>query len=363
MSKGLLILLFCFAACKPAPPPPAEAPAPKPQARPESSPLPLVTADLHVDTVYHLLKGTGDFADPGAPLQSHLPLLEEGGVNLQVFAIWPPPEELKGDNFPYVVEAAKRLKSEFEKHAGRIALARDSEEAKAIIRQGKIAAVLSIEGAHALDGKLENLRKAYDLGIRSVGITWNNTNPFADGVKGPKKHGGLSPLGERLIQEMNRLGMIVDVSHASPETFAEVLQLSQAPLIASHSNARAVADHPRNLSDKQILALKAKGGVMGINFHSPFLRRDGQQATAEDVVRHVLHIRELAGSEVLALGSDYDGLIEAPSDLPHAGFFPKLRERLRGEGLDNEELKQMFGENFLRLWEKVGQTAQRLRQV
>lgn len=318
-----------------------------------SEPEPSVTADLHADTVYHLLKGKGDFSDPAAPLEAHLPRLEAGGVNLQVFAIWPPPSELKGDNFPYVVEAAERLKAEFTKHAGRIALARNSREAKAIIRQGKIAAVLAIEGAHGLDGKLENLQRAYTLGVRSITITWNHTNPFADGVKGPEKHGGLSPLGETLIGEMNRLGMIVDVSHAAFATFLRILDVTQAPVIASHSNARAEADHPRNLTDEQILALKANGGVMGINFHSPFLRRDGQRATADDVVRHVLYIRRLAGSEVLALGSDYDGLIEAPSDLPSAASFPRLRGRLKAEGMTEEELQKMFGANFIRVWEKV----------
>jgi membrane dipeptidase len=321
-----------------------------------------VVADLHCDALYMVLRGRKDLVTRSNSFEVDIPRLKQGGVNVQVFAIFVDPKT-KG-YYHYVMRAIDTLKAICQTDSADIELAKSPGDVRRIVRAGKIAAILAIEGGHALTetrsadtvhlsaGCLQRLREYYDAGVRMLTVTHNNTNEFADAAldSTSRPHNGLSPSGKELIKEANRLGMIIDVSHASEKTFRDIVEASTAPIIASHSNARAICDHPRNLTDEQIKAIAQNGGVVGINFHSSFLRSDKQRAAIEDIVSHIDHIIKLVGDDCLALGSDFDGMIKPPKDLKDVSQLPELTKALITRGYSEATIKKILGENFLRVF-------------
>jgi membrane dipeptidase len=362
-----------------------------------------IVCDLHVDTLQWMLQGHSLASHPG---HLDLPRLQRGGVDLQFFAVWvdpifvPQAAGAPDRSFARAVEMLDAFDREMKAHAGAIAPARTAGEARQIVQSGRIAAALGVEGGHAIENDLGKLEELYRRGMRYLGLTWNNTHEWADAAKEEtlkgSRHHGLTPFGEEVVRRMNRLGMIVDLSHAAESTFWHVLRVSDAPVMASHSDAWALSPHFRNLKDEQIRALAERGGIIGINFYCVFLDAEfmrRQQAAEEKrraeldavalahpydfptqarlerailnaemgrvpvpasrIADHVMHMVNLVGPDHVALGSDFDGTSALPDDLPDVGHLPLVTRLLRERGLGEEALRKILGGNVLRLFETV----------
>jgi membrane dipeptidase len=246
-------------------------------------------------------------------------------------------------------------------------LATTAAQIESAHKQGKIAALIGIEGGHAIEDSLRLLRDFYDLGVRYMTLTHTNSNNWADSANDEHKpNNGLSPFGKDVIHEMNRLGMIVDIAHVSDKTFWDALETSKAPIFSSHSSCRAIADVPRNMTDEMIKALAKKGGVIQINFNCGFLiagsgAEGHPRATLADVVKHINHAVEIGGVDAVGLGSDFDGIPCAPEGLDSVDKWPNLTRALLEEGYTAEDIRKIYGENTLRVMAAVEQTAKLMR--
>ena len=283
--------------------------------------------------------------------------LQKGGAKAQFFAIFLQSLRMKRMLGPlmvkddrYVEVLMKTFYNTLQKHSDVIAFAGNYQDLERNWQEGKISAFLTMEDGRAVQGKMEKLTEYYEKGVRLLGLTWNHANcfgyPNSSDVTIMKK--GLSDFGKEAVGEMNRLGMIIDVSHLSDGGFWDVDQLSQKPFVASHSNARALCNHTRNLTDEMIKAVGASGGVIGLNQCPEFLYPGSGENRIEDMVAHLLHIRNVGGREVAALGSDFDGIggtltIKGPQD------YEKLAAALAKEGLSEEEIDEIFFKNAERV--------------
>ena len=235
-----------------------------------------------------------------------------------------------------------------DQYPDRLLPVRSREELERCFQEEKTGLLLTIEDGGVCGSNLENVKKVFELGVRLITLTWNYENAFGfpNG-----KDGGLKPLGIEAVQEMNRLGILVDVSHLSDDGSWDVQKYSKKPFVASHSNARAVTGHPRNLTDEMIRAVAESGGIIGLNFAPDFLG-EGGVSRVSDMVRHVLHIREKGGSGVLALGSDFDG-IGGTLEIGGPDQFVLLWEALRKAGISETELEGMWCGNGTRVLREV----------
>ncbi|HEY8498476.1 MAG TPA: dipeptidase [Limnochordales bacterium] len=305
--------------------------------------------DAHADTIaLDVVEGRRHLDETGRGGHVDLPRLRQGGVGVQVFSVFVPPAVPTPYNALRALAILDALAAEVERAAGAVIWVRRAADLDEVRRTRKVGVIASLEGCEVLAGSLAVLRTLYRLGVRAAGLTWNVRNELADGV-GEPRGAGLTAFGREAVAEMERLGMVVDVSHLSEAGFWEVMEVATRPVIASHSNARAVCDHVRNLTDDQIRALARKGGVMGINFFPGFLRQDGQ-ATLEDVVRHIDHVVELVGPDHVGLGSDYDGITRVPQGLEDPSRLPALTEALLRRGYGDEAVRKILGENFARVF-------------
>ena len=250
--------------------------------------------------------------------------------------------------------------------------AKDIEKAH---RKHKIAALLGIEGGHAIEDSPRLLRDYYRLGVRYMTLTHWNTNDWADSsgdINNPDvaHHNGLTPQGKDIVRDMNRLGMMVDISHTADATFYAALQTSRAPIIASHSSCRAVTNVPRNLTDHMIRALAKKGGVMQINFNCGFVSQKSAdapenapvRATLADVVAHIDHARQVGGIDVVGIGSDFDGIECTPEGLDDVSKFPNLTRALLEKGYSVADIKKIYGGNLLRVMRQVEKVAGEMKR-
>ncbi|MBZ4656365.1 MAG: Membrane dipeptidase, partial [Thermoanaerobacter sp.] len=261
--------------------------------------------DFHCDTLYRLVDKKIDFAERSKEGHVDLQRMKEGKVHLQVFAVFVDPKQMRKNAATMALKMIDKMHEVIEetKEFRLILKGEDIDKAK---EEEKIGALLSIEGGEALEGEISLLRMFYKLGVRALTLTWSLRNDLGDGVDSVKE-AGLTSFGREVVKEMNRLGMIVDVSHLNEKGIWDVVELSEKPIIASHSNAKTLCSHRRNLTDKQIKAIAQKGGVIGINFAPQFLRDEGQ-ATLEDVLNHIDYICELVGEDYIGFGSDFDGI-------------------------------------------------------
>lgn len=218
-------------------------------------------------------------------------------------------------------------------------------------KQGKLSALLSIEGGESLEGEIAVLRLLYQLGVRMMGLTWNYRNALADGVRDRETGGGLTAFGKSVVQEMNRLGMIVDVSHLSDSGFYDVARIAEAPFIASHSNSRVVCDVPRNLTDDQLRILAEFGGVTGINYYPVFVSKE-KTSCIEDLIRHISHILDIAGEDCVGLGSDFDGIRTTPKDLRCVEDMEMFLDKLSSE-FGKEVAEKIREKNFHRVFRQI----------
>ncbi|MDN5347714.1 MAG: rane dipeptidase [Clostridia bacterium] len=304
-------------------------------------------ADAHCDTLLVLAKENLPLASGSG--QVSLDRLRAGGVGLQFFAAFVDPEAKSGylnralaliDAFQRQVLTCPGVR--WIKKAGDLELA---------LAGGELAAVLAIEGGEVLEGELAILRLLFQLGVRCIGLTWNNRNALGDGVGETRSAGRLTAFGAEVVQAMNKLGMIVDLAHLNEYGFWDALDLSSAPVLVSHANCRALCNHPRNLTDAQLKALGEKRGVIGISFVSPFVAADSPDL--ERVVDHIIHAAAVAGIDHVALGSDFDGTTEIVPGLEGPERLQELPEALARRGLKNEEIEKILGRNLCRLLMEV----------
>jgi len=215
-------------------------------------------------------------------------------------------------------------------------------------REGKIAAVLSIENGDALGGEVRGVDDLYRQGVRMMGLTWNASNALGDGALG-RQHGGLTDLGRAVLRRMSNLGMVVDLSHLSDQAFWDAVRTTRGPVIASHSNAAALYKHPRNLTDQQLREVARRGGVVGVNFYAGFLGA----ATLDRVLDHIDYMVKVMGIDHVALGSDYDGVPQPPIGLEDISKLPNLTAGLQRRGYSTEQIHKILGGNALRVFREV----------
>ncbi|KYP82161.1 dipeptidase [Ferroacidibacillus organovorans] len=305
--------------------------------------------DGHADILYRMGHDHLSFGDPDSGLHQSYEKLKASGVDLQVFVTFVEPALSSGEQLYEVFASLKRFYDEVVPKgispvlsAADIARLRESDS-------NPIFGLLSVEGAECLDRRISVLDGLYRMGVRLVGLTWNGQNCLADGV-GESRGGGLTQFGFEVVQRMNQLGMVIDVSHLSVQGVWDVLETSSAPVIASHSNAMRVHAHRRNLTDDQIRAIARSGGLIGATFVPPFLAE--KDASIDDVMRHIDHLLTIAGEDAVGLGSDFDGIDEGPVGLRDGRSYPVLLERLyRTYG--DPVAKKIAGESWLRVLETV----------
>lgn len=237
-------------------------------------------------------------------------------------------------------------------HSDQVFLIQGKLDLEQIPSSDRLGILLSVEGGEILGNDLFILDLIFKLGVRALGLTWNQRNALAAGVGEADTQLKLSNFGQKVVKHMNKLGMIVDVSHLNEAGFWHVLEVSKDPIAATHSCAKALCAHPRNLTDQQLRALRRHKGIVGVNFYPQFLKETGV-ATRDDVVRHICHIAEVAGVETVGLGSDFDGIEETPDGLGHVGDYHHLLDDLIKTGFSNSEVEQIMGGNFMRLLSDV----------
>lgn len=304
-----------------------------------------IVVDSHCDTLTAMPDEGRCLAGPSAKGQLDLSRLKKGGVNVQFFSAFIDPD-YKLTALHRALELIDLFYREIEGNNNVVLHAKSMLDIEEALSSDKIAAFLSIEGGEALEGSLGILRLMYRLGVRSITLTWNGRNELGDGVGEEKTGGGLTRLGEEAVVEMNRLGMLVDVSHLSENGFWDVLSVSRQPVIASHSNCRALCNHPRNLNDQQIKALANQGGVMGITFVPDFL---GDNPSIAQVLAHIDHAIAVGGPDCVGIGSDFDGTGSLPTGLEDCSRLPAITSGLLERGYSENAIKKVLGGNFMRV--------------
>lgn len=307
--------------------------------------------DAHCDTLWAAPAQGRDLAGHSGEGHIDLPRLRDAGVVLQFFALFSDPAHHPHGFTQKALEMIDRFYLAMDQAADFWPLLWRDQIDQVKAGQG-IAGLLSIEGGEALAGRVEILRCFYRLGVRSVGLTWNYRNELADGQLETGSGGGLTQAGIKIVAEMERLGMLIDVSHLSEPGFWHLLEVTTAPIIASHSNARSQCDHLRNLTDKQIRAIARRGGVVGINFAPDFLQPEGT-AGLGDIVRHIDHIAQLVGTSHIGIGADFDGIDQTPREITDVGDMPKVARALLRHGYPEEDVRGIMGENVMKLLASV----------
>jgi membrane dipeptidase len=294
-----------------------------------------------------------------------LPRLKEGGAGAVFFVAYVASNFVGGNRgvtrAHQVIDTI--LYDIVERYPNDLALATTADQIEAIHKKGKIAALIGMEGGHAIQNNLDLLRTFYERGVRYMTLTHTNSNGWADSSgdvndAAVTHHNGLTDFGKDVVREMNKLGMMVDISHVSDKTFYDALEVSKAPIMASHSACRALANVPRNMTDQMIMDLAKKGGVVQVNFYCNFLTAARPpRATIDDVVAHIDHIRQIAGIDAIGIGSDFDGIDCAPEGLEDVSKFPNLTRKLLEKGYSAEDIRKIYGGNLLRVMRAVEKVA------
>lgn len=320
-----------------------------------------IVLDLHADTLYQLMRGGRyDLGRWQKGRDLDIPKLRRGGVGGQVFVMWVPPRVMRrrGDGWRYLQRMYGTYRWMLRRYRRVFVHASRGHQVRRAHAQGKIAALLAIEGLHPLEGRLSRLKTIAGWGLTYAGLTWNNTNAFAMAAateRRRKKRGrgvwGLTKRGRKAVRLLEKHRILVDLSHAGRRTFWDVARMARRPFVASHSNADRLCGHYRNLTDRQLRAIRKAKGVVGVNFYTAYLRpgRTHRRAKIADLLRHIYYMRKVAGEAHIALGSDYDGMISKPAGLEHIGKLGRLRQALLRKGFGKKALRLLFGENVLRV--------------
>lgn len=313
-----------------------------------------IVFDGHCDTLLSVLEGKRPLAERSDQGHADLPRLLAGGVTAQIMALFARPFALGGRAPTW--EALRMLDAFYQaaEASPDLILATGAADVRRAKAEGRLAGVIGLEGAEALQGDLGVLRSLYRLGLRNLGLTWSLRNEAADGVFEAETGGGLTRFGVALVKEANRLGIMVDIAHLAPAGVRDVLALSEAPVVASHANARAVCDHPRNLTDEQLEALAARGGVVGVTFVPSFVSAESEGQSIEGLLDHIDHIVRTVGVDYVGLGSDFDGYDGAQLvGMADVTAFPAITAGLVARGYGEEAVRKVLGMNWLRVFEQV----------
>ena len=289
-----------------------------------------------------------------------IPRLRQGLVGAQFWSVHvnvedPAPAKQQLEQ----IDIAHRL---FETYPDELEFAGSASDIQRVFGAGKIASLLGIEGGHVIENSLGALRAFYRAGVRYMGLTHFSNTDWADSSTDEVVNDGLSPFGEEVVREMNRMGMLVDLAHTSPATMSDALNLAEAPVIFSHAGAQALADHPRNVPDSILRRLTENGGVVMQVFYPPYISADDSVASISDVADHIEHIRTVAGINHVGIGSDFDGIPTYVEGLEDVSTFPVLFMELARRGWTDEELSKLAGENLLRVMRETEAVAMRLQR-
>ena len=310
--------------------------------------------DAHCDTLGaatlppHRRRDLTQWGDSG---HLDLPRMQAGGINAQIFACFPGVERLNACPTRGSMLRIEALYALIRQQPDSLTLVKTAAEMARLTPDGPVGAILGLEGVEALAGDLSLLYAFHRLGVRNIGLTWCHRNAAADGVSTHSDY-GLTAFGRELVQHCNELGIMLDASHLNRAGLDELLALSDKPIIASHSNARALFEHRRNLDDAQLRAIAQNGGVIGVTFVTYFLREPQEKATLEDVLNHIEHVATVAGVEHVGLGSDYDGAT-MPPELDSGEKYPALTAGLLRRGFSEADTRKILGENLRRVFMDV----------
>ena len=306
--------------------------------------------DFHADTATLILEQNQELKKNS--LKIDIEKLQKGEGLAQFFAMYIDAKKVES-SYDYCIKMLSKFKHELEKNKEDIALCRTYDDLVKAQKEHKIGAFLSIEEGEALEGSLDKLRFFKEQGISAITLTWNYENALAyPNFEWTHQHKGLKAKGIEVVEEMNHLKMLIDVSHLSDGGVEDVLRHSKQPFIATHSNTRAITNHPRNLSDEMLKKLANVGGLTGINFYNNFLNPTLEVAYIEDMVRHIKQIKKIAGVEVIGLGSDFDG-IPNEVEMEDASQMGKLADALLHNGFSSNEVEKIFFKNGLRILKEV----------
>ncbi len=377
--------------------------ADSPQAIHESA----IIIDTHADTPQRFLDGHFDLGQDTPVADGHIDLgkIKNGNLGAEFFSIWVEPD-FKGRYAHRAMDLIDSVYQQAARHPDKIMMAFTADDILRAHQQHKFAALMGIEGGHAIENDVRLLREFYRLGVRYMTLTWSNTNEWADSsgdINNPKvqHHKGMTDFGKDIVREMNRLGMIVDISHVSDDTFYQAVQVSRAPVIASHSSSRSLTGHPRNMTDDMLQAVGRNGGVVMVNFYSAFIdanylkassdpektkqrdaeveafkkahpHADGTPLTYDEyapiekkwaaqfprpplksLIDHIDHIAKVAGIDHVGLGSDFDGVTSLPQGIDSVADLPKITEALYARGYTREQIHKILGGNLLRAMRDV----------
>jgi membrane dipeptidase len=358
-----------------------------------------IVIDTHDDITQRLVMAGTDLSAPLPDAQTDIPRMQKGGLDAEFLSVWVAPMMFPGDKaYTRSVEEFDAIDRTIAGSGGSAVLARRAEDVRAAVAGGKTAFLIGVEGGHSLgaasdDELLRRLRNFYERGARYMTLTWSNSNRLGGSSGDSGKDKGLTAFGERVVRAMNDLGMIVDISHVSDATFTDAVRLSRSPVLASHSSARALSPHPRNMTDDMLRAVRDNGGAVCVNFGPEFLDAEynarweaarngagiaalvkahaGDAAAAQKaiweklvqiasslppvsatkVIDHIEHIARIAGVDHTCLGSDFDGIPAGPVGLEDVSKFPFVTRELLGRGFTPDEVRKILGENVLRVLE------------
>jgi microsomal dipeptidase-like Zn-dependent dipeptidase/GMP synthase-like glutamine amidotransferase len=296
-------------------------------------------------------------------LHTDLPRLRAGGVGGQFWSVWADPVLSGAEQVTATLEQIDFVHRLVDAYPDELRFARTAEDARAAIEEGRIASLIGVEGGGQLDGSLAVLRQYARLGARYLTLTWSRTIDWADSATDEPRHGGLTDFGREVVREMNRIGVLVDLAHVSPDTMRDALAVSTRPVMVSHSAALALCDHPRNVPDDVLATIGAGDGVVMVAFVPSFLsparqawvldgeQGDPPQVEIADLADHIEHVRDVAGSHAVGLGADYDGTDAMPAGLEDVSHYPELLAELRHRGWTEQDLVALAHGNVLRVLE------------
>ena len=375
-----------------------------------------IVIDTHADTPQRFLDENFDIGSTDPNDRGHISLdkAKAGNLGAEFFSIWVEPEANRGHFARRTLDLIDSVYEQAARHPDRMMMAFSVADIERAHREHKLAALLGIEGGHSIENDIRVLRDFYRLGVRYMTLSWSNTNEFADSsgdIDDPKvvHHNGLTDGGKQIVLEMNRLGMLVDISHVADKTFYDAIAISKAPVIASHSSARALTHHPRNMTDDMLRAVAKNGGVVQVNFYNAFiddnyrkasdaqakdraaavkanadrLRAEGKTPTYIDddrierewtakiprpplsaLIDHIDHIAKIAGIDHVGLGSDFDGVNGAtPEGIDSAADLPKITQALLDRGYSADDIRKILGANLLRVFREAERVSQQLQSA
>src|SRR6266550_2607503 len=353
-----------------------------------------IVIDTHNDVTTPMTNDDYDLSGPPpVPYRTSIERMKQGGMTAEFFSLYVKPHYVtKGGAARRTLDMIDSVYRAVERHPNDLMFATTAADIRRAEKQGRIAALMGIEGGHAIENSLATLREFHRLGVRYMTLTWNNTNDWADAGRGERKNNGLSDFGKEVVREMNRLGMLVDVSHVSDKTMSDALDVSKAPIIASHSSARALSNVPRNIPDDLLKRIAQKGGVVQVNFYSLFVDQktvapqadergqrlkaqqealsvkyvDDPERLAEEsdkleaqfplpplplakLIDHIDHIVKIAGIDHVGLGADFDGANDFPEGARDVSMLPNITYELLKRGYTEQDIDKILGENLLRV--------------